>query len=136
MAIRNNLKWIVLLVMTLTAVSSTPRKFKIKKLPLAERKGGFLWKIDVSPPSYLFGTLHNNYTHLIDLILPEMTMALDRIDHFYMEAEDRDFRPPRRAFDYSLDGEMRRMALQRNKTTHGIETPGVSTVQCSVTAVH
>ena len=47
--------------------------------------GGFLWKIDTNPPSYLFGTIHVDHWLVLNSLLPEFDEAFNQIDSLYVE---------------------------------------------------
>ena len=55
------------------------------------RRGGFLWRIDLEPPSYLFGTMHIGHpSKLWPLILSEAETAFERSDSIVLEMDFRD----------------------------------------------
>ena len=93
---------------------------------LPRKRGGFLWKIDVEPPSYLFGTMHIDYKLLIDHILPEFEEAFEQVDHFYTESEPfSDLiqlgKAKEREMPSDFDGYLERRAEMENKVVGGME---------------
>ena len=54
-----------------------------------QSQGGFLWKIEVEPPSYLFGTIHVSHQQVWKYVSEEAKVALNYSHVIYTEVDKR-----------------------------------------------
>ena len=61
----------------------------VRGKPIKERSS-YLWRIDSSPPSYLFGTVHVPYTLVWDSVPDHAITAFDSANQAYFELDTSD----------------------------------------------
>ena len=52
-------------------------------------KSSYLWRINSTPPSYLFGTIHAPYTLVWDSVSEDVKMAFDSASQVYFEIDEK-----------------------------------------------
>ena len=57
---------------------------------IREWKSSYLWKINSTPPSYLFGTIHVPYTLVWDSVSEEVNTAFNSARQVYFEVGNED----------------------------------------------
>ena len=71
----------------LLAFNPTSKTHQTKGQP--GKAGGFLWKIDSEPPSFVFGTIHAPYHYVWEFISDEAKEALNQAEVLYTEVSKR-----------------------------------------------
>ena len=83
---------------------------------ISEEKSSYLWRINSTPPSYLFGTIHVPYTLVWDSVSEDVKTAFNSSRHIYFEI-DVDEKPDTSCAMLPPGQKLTQVSVQRNVMT-------------------